>query len=92
MNYIRRTAGSTHLDHNRNEEILEELHFTSLEENVFAYRHNWFQNVHRMEDFRLLKQLLKHHPKGRRRPLRPLKRLLDEVSDEIETGRLGLTS
>jgi hypothetical protein len=32
MKYLRRTAGYTLLDHKINEEILEELHVTSLEE------------------------------------------------------------
>jgi hypothetical protein len=42
-----------------------------------------------MEDYRLPKQLLNYHPKGRRRPL---KRLLDDVNAETETGHPGLNS
>jgi hypothetical protein len=34
MKYLRRTAGYTLLNHKRNEEILEELHVTSLEDNL----------------------------------------------------------
>jgi hypothetical protein len=45
-----------------------------------------------MEDNRLPKQLLIYHPKGRRRPGRPLKRLLDDMTAETETGKLGLNS
>jgi hypothetical protein len=45
-----------------------------------------------MEDNRLPKQLLNYHPKGRRRPGRPLKRLLDDMTAETETGRPGLNS
>jgi hypothetical protein len=41
---------------------------------------------------RLPKQLLNYHPKGRRRPGRPLKRLLDDVTAETETGHPGLNS
>jgi hypothetical protein len=77
---------------NRNEAILEELHVTPLDEKLSTCRHNWFQHVHRMEDNRLAKQLLNYHPKGRRRPGRPLKRLLDDMTAETETGHPGLNS
>jgi hypothetical protein len=66
MKYLRRRSGYTFPNRKRNEEILEELHVTSLEDKLCAYRHKWFQHVHRMED-RLTKQLLNYHPKGRRR-------------------------
>jgi hypothetical protein len=92
MKYLRRTAGYTLLDHKRNEAILEELHATPLDEKLSTYRHNWFQHVHRMEDNRLPKQRLNYHPKGRRRPGRPLKRLLDDMTAETETGHPGLNS
>jgi hypothetical protein len=59
-----------------------------------------------MEDNRLPKRLLNYnsdnygnynnddnyHPKGRRRPGRPLKRLLDDMTAETETGHPGLNS
>jgi hypothetical protein len=86
MKYLRRTAGYTLLDHKRSEEILEELHVTPLEDKLCAYRHKWLQHVHTMEDNRLPKQLLNYHPKGRRRPGRPRKRLLDDMTAETETG------
>jgi hypothetical protein len=38
MKYLRRTAGYTLLDHRRNEEILEELHVTPLEDKLCTYR------------------------------------------------------
>jgi hypothetical protein len=90
MKYLRRTAGYTLLNHKRNEEILEELHVTPLEDKLCIYRHKWFQHFHSTEDNRLLKQLLNYHPKGRQRPGRPLKRLLDDMTAETETGHLGL--
>jgi hypothetical protein len=68
MKYLWLTARYTLLDHKINEEILEELHATFLEEKLCTNRHNWFQHVHRMEDYRLPKQLLKYHPKVRLRP------------------------
>jgi hypothetical protein len=92
IKYLRRTAGYNLLSHKRNEEILEELHATPLEDKLCTYRHKWFQHVHRMEDNRLPKQLLNYHPKGRRRPGRPLKRLLDDMTAETETGHPGLNS
>jgi hypothetical protein len=91
MKYLRRTAGYTLLDHKRNKEILEELHVTPLEDKLCTYRHKWFQHVHRMEYNRLPKPLLNYHPKGRRLPGRPLKRLLDDTT-ETETGHPGLNS
>jgi glucose-6-phosphate isomerase len=75
--YLRRTAGYTLLDHKRNDEILEELHVTPLEEKLCTYRHNWFQHFHRLEVYRLPKQLLNYHPKE---DGRPLKRLLDNMA------------
>jgi hypothetical protein len=92
LRYLRRTAGYTLLNHKRNEAMLEELHVTPLDEKLSTYRHNWFQHFHRMEDNRLPKQLLNYHPKGRRRPERPLKRLLDDMTAETETGHPGLNS
>jgi hypothetical protein len=92
MKYLRRTARYTLLDHKRNEEILEELHVTPLEDKLCTYRHKWFKHVHRMEDNRLPKQLVNYHPKGRRRPGRPRKRLLDDMTAETETRHPGLNS
>jgi hypothetical protein len=60
--YLRRTVGYTRLNHKRNEEILEELHVTPLEDKLCTYRHKWF-HVHKMEDNRLPKQLMDYHPK-----------------------------
>jgi hypothetical protein len=92
MKYLRRTVGYTLLDQERNEEILEELHVTSVEGKICTYRRNWFRKVNRTEDYRLPKQLLNYHPKGRRRLERPQKRLLDDVNAETETGHPGLNS
>jgi hypothetical protein len=41
---------------------------------------------------RFPKALIEYHPRGRRRPGRPLKRLLDSVQIETETGHMGLIS
>jgi hypothetical protein len=50
------------------------------------------QHVHKMEDNRLPKELLNYHPKGRRRPGRPLKRLLDDMTAETDTDHPSLNS
>jgi hypothetical protein len=92
IKYLQRTARYTLLKHKRNEEILEELHVTPLEDKLCTYRHKWFQHVHRTEDDRLPKQLLNYHPKGRRRLERPRKRLLDDMTPETETSHRGLNS
>jgi hypothetical protein len=39
MKYLRRKAGNTSLNHKRNEEILEELHVTPLEDKLCTHRH-----------------------------------------------------
>jgi hypothetical protein len=33
---------------------------------ITVFKNYWFQHVHQMKDYRLPKQLLKYHPKGRR--------------------------
>jgi hypothetical protein len=65
MKYLWQTAAYTLLNHKRNEDILEELHVTPLENKLCTYRHKWFQRIHGMEDNRLPKQLMNYHPKGR---------------------------
>jgi hypothetical protein len=77
------------LDHRRNEKVLEEQLATILEEKLCTYRHDWFQHVHRMKDYRLPEQLLNYNPKGRRRPGRPLKRLLDDMTSDTEQATLA---
>jgi glucose-6-phosphate isomerase len=84
MKYLRRTSRCIVFDHKRNEEILEEFYTTPLEEGLCAYRHNWFQQVHRMEDYRPYKQLLNCHPKEDDD--------LDDVNAKRETGHPGLHS
>jgi hypothetical protein len=45
-----------------------------------------------MTNSRFPKTLIDYHPRGRRRPGRSLKRLLDGVQIETETGHMGLIS
>jgi hypothetical protein len=45
-----------------------------------------------MNNSRFPKALIEYHPRGRRRPGWALKRLLDGVQIETETGHMGLIS
>jgi hypothetical protein len=80
------------LDHKKNEDILQELNTTPVLEKITKYRHNWVKHVHRMDNSRFPKALIEYQPRGRRRLGRPLKRLLDDVQIETETGHMGLIS
>ncbi|KAJ4440667.1 hypothetical protein ANN_08814 [Periplaneta americana] len=77
-----RTAGYTLLDRKRNEEILEQLEVESVEEKINRYKLNWLDHVRKMENSRSPKIMMQYKPRGRRRPGRPLRRLLDGA----ETG------
>jgi hypothetical protein len=92
MKFLRRTAGYTLLDHKKNEDILQELNTTPVLKKITKYRHNWVKHVHRMNNSRFPKTLIEYHPRGRRCPGRPLKRLLDVVQIETETGHMDLIS
>jgi hypothetical protein len=87
-----RTAGYTLLNLKKNEDILQEFNTTPVLETITKYRHNWVKHVHRMNNTRFPKALIEYHPRGRRRPGRPLKRLLDGVHIETETDHMGLVS
>jgi hypothetical protein len=90
MKFLRRTAGSALLDHNKNEDILQELNTTPVLEKITKYRHNWVKHVHRMNTSRFPKALIEYHPRGRRHLGRPLKHLLDGAQIGTETGHMGL--
>jgi hypothetical protein len=92
VKFLRRTVGYTLLNHKKNEDILKELNTTSVLEKITKCRHIWVKRVHRMNNSRFPKALIEYHPSGRRRPGRPLKRLLDGVQIETETGHMGLIS
>jgi len=83
--FFRRTAGYTLFDHNRNEEILEELKIEPVNQKLRRYKPNWLRFIARMNNNRMPKVMLNYRPAGRRRFGSPLKRLLDEA----ETGLSG---
>jgi hypothetical protein len=59
-----------------------------VEKTLTQWEQNWFNQVSRMKGITYPEQLLEYRPIGRRRPGRPLKRLLDGYSGETETGHL----
>jgi len=52
------------------------------------YKQKWLYHVSRKEHITYPKQLLDYRPIGRRRPGRPIKRLLEGHNREAETGHL----
>jgi hypothetical protein len=55
MRFLRRTAGYTCWDHNRNEDILTELQMSQITEFIYQYRKNWKEHVDRMSSDRIPK-------------------------------------
>jgi hypothetical protein len=53
--FLRRTAGYTLLDDEKNEDVLQELNTTPILEKITKYRHNWIKHVHRMNNSRFPK-------------------------------------
>jgi hypothetical protein len=74
MRFLRRTAGYTCWDHNRNEDILTELQMSQITEFIYQYRKNWKEHVDRIP-----KMIIKYQPIGKRNLGRPLKRWKDSV-------------
>jgi hypothetical protein len=64
------------LDHRRNGDVLEEFKMDPAENKLIQYKQKWLNPVSRMEGGRHPKQV-DYRRNGRRRPGRPLKRLLD---------------
>jgi hypothetical protein len=48
MCFLRRTAGYTHWDHKRNEDILTDLQISQITEFIYQYRKNWKEHVDRI--------------------------------------------
>jgi hypothetical protein len=53
MHFLRRTAGYTCWDHERND-ILTDLQMSQLTEFIYQYRKNWKEHVERMSSDRIL--------------------------------------
>jgi hypothetical protein len=89
MKFMTGIAGYSLSGHRRNEDILE-IKVGPLEKTQVQYRHKWLNHVSRMEDIRHPRRLIDYRPIGRRRrrPGRPLKRLLYGYNYEAETGNL----
>jgi hypothetical protein len=75
-------------DYRRNEDILEEIKADPVEMKLGPYKQELLNYISRIEGLSYPKQILDYRSIGRRRPGRPLKRLLDGYSGETETGHL----
>ena len=82
MKFFKRTAADTRFDHKKNQGILEKQKVEPADEKLRRYKLNWLGHLTRINLNRMLKIMLNCRPNGRRRLVRPLKRL----SDEAETG------
>jgi hypothetical protein len=60
MRFLRRTAGYTRWDHQRNEDILTELQMSQITEFIYQYRKNWKEHADRMSSDRIPKMILKY--------------------------------
>jgi hypothetical protein len=76
MKFMTLTAGYSLLDHRRNEDILE-IKADPVKCKSAQYKQKRLDHVSKMEDIRYPEKLLDYRPIKRRRPGRPLKRLLD---------------
>jgi len=77
MKYLRRTAGYTWTDHEKNTQIAKELKITPILDKLQEYKRNWIHRVNRMPRNRLPRVMKQYSPTGRRNHSRSLKRLLD---------------
>jgi len=82
MKFFRRTVEYALFDHKRNDELLEEVKVVPADEKLKRYKSNSLRHVIRRNNNRIPKIMLNYGPNGRRRLVRPWKRLLDEA----ETG------
>jgi hypothetical protein len=66
MKLLRKTAGCTLSDHNRNELTTEEIKTTPTAEYLQQYSRKWLQHINRMKRSRISRQVLYNVPKGKR--------------------------
>ena len=74
---MRRTAGYTWTDYEKNTQIAKELKIIPILDKLLEYKINLIQHVNRMPRNRLPRVMKHHSPTGRRNHRRPLHRLLD---------------
>jgi hypothetical protein len=83
MKFMRKTAGLTLWDHNRNEEILKNLEVEPIVKFVLNYRANWKEHIERMDSSRISNNLLNYKLHGKRSLGRPLKRWSETVTGHL---------
>jgi hypothetical protein len=74
MKYLRIVKGCTKIDQLRNEDILNELGISPLDEKITKYRDTWKMHFQMMEQARIPLQAYKYRPSGRRYIERPRRR------------------
>jgi hypothetical protein len=84
MKFVRKTAGITHWDHKRNEEIFKKLKVEPVFKFIQNYRADCKEHIERTDSSRIPNSLLHYRPHGKRSLGRPLKRW-----SEIVTGNLA---
>jgi len=79
MKFFRRTAGYILFNHERNEEILDEMKVEPVDGKLRRCKSNWLRHVTGMNSSRMARIMLYCRQNGRRRLGRPLKGLLDKA-------------
>jgi hypothetical protein len=79
IKFLRHLLGVTKLDRERNQSVREKLGVQNIVLEIKQYQREWLQHVERVNTDRILKQALKHRPKGKRRIGRPRKRWKDQL-------------
>ena len=74
MKFMRRTAGYTKWDHQRNEYILQELGLEPILQYIHQDQDKWLHHVKRMPRSRILRAVLNYRRSETRSPGRPVKR------------------
>ena len=80
MKFLRAVAGVTLLDHQRNEDIRNQLNIFNMTEQIITQKQNWYTHLQRMNEERLPKIILNYRPTGRRDVGRPKTRWKQSLS------------
>ena len=75
-------AGYTLLVKKKSSDIREQLGIFNIIDILKQYKINWRKHIQRMDDNRLLKQILNYKPEGRRNKGRPQTRWGDDFREE----------
>jgi len=80
MKFFRTAAACCSLsDHERRQEVLEQLEGEPVDEKLGRYKLNWLRHATGMDSSSMAEVMLSYRPSGPSRRGRSLKRLLDEA-------------